>query len=497
MFDKDDAECIASGFHRDVFNGLQMANGQQSLNAYKERLFAADLCASTDLKPDNLSKHRRAEKTRGLELLSLLQTGMDVKVDYSNHEELKRLRQAYVFHAVNYVCHDRQRVFENDMKLLQEKNQDRVTLQNVFELAEGKKEEEEEEEESDKASNEDSESNEEEPEEELEDKTDLVELQENDMLSTGVNSTLNSMDIKDQGFTRPKVLILTPFKHMAAQVIEMVVFMMNNGKWKGISRRKKYKRDFLNEEDAFNDNFKMGIALKYSAKTKTSSVKLYEPFYESDIIVASPLAMRIMTGQETDETAEKQNLIDFDFLSSIEFLILDQAEAFNFQNTEHVEELMKVINRQPKKLSGLNDITRIKDVYTHQSPKLAKYLRQNIVIQKFRSSDLEFIFSQYCSCNVFGSVSIPTIHPNRAKEICQQQNIKITLRRLPNCKAYEHTDAARFNFFTKKLWDGIYVDSQGYTVVFVPNYFDFVQLRTFLKNKGAQVVFISEYSDKK
>lgn len=98
---------------------------------------------------------------------------------------------------------------------------------------------------------------------------------------------------------------------------------------------------------------------------------------------------------------------------------------------------------------------------------------------------------------MLGSVSIPTVHPNRAKEICVQQNIKITLRRLPNVSAYEHSDSARFNFFTKKLWDGIYVDSQGYTVVFVPNYFDFVQLRTFLRNKNAQVTFISEYSDKK
>ena len=33
-------------------------------------------------------------------------------------------------------------------------------------------------------------------------------------------------------------------------------------------------------------------------------------------------------------------------------------------------------------------------------------------------------------------------------------------------------------------------------MLFVPKYFDFVNLRTFLKNKNAQVVFISEYSDK-
>lgn len=71
-----------------------------------------------------------------------------------------------------------------------------------------------------------------------------------------------------------------------------------------------------------------------------------------------------MTGQETDETAAREQKIDFDFLSSIEFMVLDQAEAFVFQNPEHLEELLKVINKTPKKLSDLNDITRLRDIYT-------------------------------------------------------------------------------------------------------------------------------------
>jgi len=89
------------------------------------------------------------------------------------------------------------------------------------------------------------------------------------------------------------------------------------------------------------------------------------------------------------------------------------------------------------------------------------------------------------------------VHPNRAKEICEQYNIKVTLRRLPNVSSYEHNDSARFAFFTKKIWDQLYEGNQGYTILLVPSYFDFVNLRTYLKNKGAQVCFISEYSEKK
>jgi hypothetical protein len=59
-------------------------------------------------------------------------------------------------------------------------------------------------------------------------------------------------------------------------------------------------------------------------------------------------------------------------------LVFDQAEAFVFQNVEHLEELLKLINRTPKKLSDLNDISRIKDLYTGTTPngeKLPKFVR--------------------------------------------------------------------------------------------------------------------------
>lgn len=73
----------------------------------------------------------------------------------------------------------------------------------------------------------------------------------------------------------------------------------------------------------------------------------------------------------------------------------------------------------------------------------------------------------------------------------------MTLRKVPYVSSFEHASEARFKFFTKKLWDGIYNNNAGYTVVFVPHYFDFIRLRTFIKNKNAQVALLSEYSEKK
>jgi U3 small nucleolar RNA-associated protein 25 len=49
---------------------------------------------------------------------------------------------------------------------------------------------------------------------------------------------------------------------------------------------------------------------------------LYSNFYSSDILIASPLGLRTIIGDEGDK---KQ---DYDFLSSIEMVILDQTNVF-------------------------------------------------------------------------------------------------------------------------------------------------------------------------
>lgn len=71
------------------------------------------------------------------------------------------------------------------------------------------------------------------------------------------------------------------------------------------------------------------------------------------------------------------------------------------------------------------------------------------------------------------------------------------MRRLPNVESITHLDDTRFSFFTKQLWEKIYEDNPGYTVLFVPSYLEFVRLRTWLRNRNAQVAFVSEYSEKK
>lgn len=44
-----------------------------------------------------------------------------------------------------------------------------------------------------------------------------------------------------------------------------------------------------------------------------------------------------------------------------------------FQNMEHVEEVLKIINKTPKKLQDLNDISRYKELYTSDDGKGNKW----------------------------------------------------------------------------------------------------------------------------
>ena len=101
--------------------------------------------------------------------------------------------------------------------------------------------------------------------------------------------------------------------------------------------------------------------------------------------------------------------------------------------------------------------------------------------------DLDYVLDSFCSSNIYGSIKLNRVHSNLALEMAKESNghLKLTLRRLPNVATLEHADDARFSFFTKQIWDKLYEDNPGYTVLFVPSYLDFVRLRTFFKNKNA------------
>ena len=53
---------------------------------------------------------------------------------------------------------------------------------------------------------------------------------------------------------------------MAFQIIEQIILLTNGGKYKQVSKKKKFKEVFANEEDAFNDLFRIGLSFVPSKK---------------------------------------------------------------------------------------------------------------------------------------------------------------------------------------------------------------------------------------
>lgn len=42
-------------------------------------------------------------KVMGVEFFGMLRSGMDLRMEYDNMEELKRLRETYIYHVLDYV----------------------------------------------------------------------------------------------------------------------------------------------------------------------------------------------------------------------------------------------------------------------------------------------------------------------------------------------------------------------------------------------------------
>lgn len=66
---------------------------------------------------------------------------------------------------------------------------------------------------------------------------------------------------------------------MAYQIIEQIVLLCNGGKWKQVSKKKKFREEFASEEDAYNDFFKIGISFVALKKDGKLKLKLFEQFY--------------------------------------------------------------------------------------------------------------------------------------------------------------------------------------------------------------------------
>ena len=307
----------------------------------------------------------------------------------------------------------------------------------------------------------------------------------------------DEVNIKDQGFTSPKVLILVPYKKHARIILEEIINIFSNNNWKGISNKKKFKDEY-SEFDSNDDCFRMGINISFFE----NKMKLYSPFDESDIILASPLGLKLATPSDSDK-AFKNNKV-YDFLSSIEIFLMDFSEIFIYQNMEHLNEILSFINKPPKNNQNIVDINRIKENYANN---YGEYLRQNIIISHFKCLDIDVSINEICK-NINGKVLFNGPYENQPellkKEFSEKYNymnskdyeIRYEFKILRDLKGEDDFDE-KFNYFTKNIWQNLYESFEKHTIIFISSTFDYLRLKSFFKKKSKSVCYISEDTDKK
>ncbi|KEP66841.1 UNVERIFIED_CONTAM: hypothetical protein HHA_270960 [Hammondia hammondi] len=209
--------------------------------------------------------------------------------------------------------------------------------------------------------------------------------------------------VRDGGYTRPRILILLPFRSAAKEVVDYLIALMPG--IQQVLNRRRYEEEFgisredeLDQEQNFakgkkpedfvnifkgndNDRFRLGI------RVAQNSLVLYSPFYASDILIASPLGLRMIVGVPGEEKRE------FDFLSSLEMVIIDRADVISMQNWAFLKDCLAAVNLPPVSYTSF-DIRRLR-------PSLMAGVgasdRQTLIFSHGRDAKIQGLFKQFCS----------------------------------------------------------------------------------------------------
>jgi len=299
-------------------------------------------------------------------------------------------------------------------------------------------------------------------------------------------------ELRDQGLTRPKVLILVPFRDAALKVVEVLIQLISSGEGGQVMNKKRFYKEFGdqdendNSKDLKSEDFKLMFTgniddcFRIGISVSRKNMSLYATFYSSDIILASPLGLRTVIGNQGE------NFHDHDFLSSIEIVIMDQVDVFLMQNWEHVRHIFAHLHLQPKESHDV-DFSRVR-MWCLNS--WSKYYRQSLMFSSFVTPEMNSLFNKHF-CNFAGKVKVSP--PQLSGSICQVAvQVPQAYHRF-GCASFEEEADKRFNFFLTKVLPQFKDSVLGHTAIFVPSYFDFVRLRNYFKSEGIGCAQISEY----
>lgn len=347
---------------------------------------------------------------------------------------------------------------------------------------------------------------------------------------------------RDQGYTSPKVLILFPtrgtcwkFVHLMTELLGDSAFLDNEDRFEaefgppateddGVEddekeeTKKQRRKSVLKQKgaewnDLFgdgandDDDFKLGLSLNPNAvkskgqKKKQSkesgaagssaggvAVKLFTEFYKSDIILASPIGLKMATTNNEDDKDE-DNAPDIDFLSSIDICIVARSDVLAMQNWDHVNSVLECLNQQPKNISNI-DFSRVRNYFLEGQ---GENWRQLIVISKFSDPYILSTFRRFAK-NIEGQLKIRKQTPVDDASI---SNVAVRAKQVFQrvaCESVSQVGSSRLRYFSEHILPKLMRLKQKHTLIFIPSYFDFVSVRNLLLKQEASFVSVTEYA---
>ena len=309
-------------------------------------------------------------------------------------------------------------------------------------------------------------------------------------------SKLNELELataeyRDQGFTRPKVLILVPFREHCVEIVSTFIKLLKTEKKFDVSGLKRFQEEYVvaDEEEEIkeldadmarkpldyqrtfkgntDEHFRLGISLLGGV------LRLYAPFYSSDIIIASPVGLRSVLGEKGEDHYEH------DFLSSIEMFIMDNSDVFLMQNWEHVIHIVKHLHLQPKESHDV-DFSRVRSSTLNGH---AKHYCQAIVFSSISMPHISSVVTKYCF-NYKGLICVQNI--TEKGTICgvTQPVPQIYHKLVITSQPFGEVQNLRFEFFTKNLLKHFMEKKMEHILIYIPQYFDYVRLRNYMRRES-------------
>lgn len=294
---------------------------------------------------------------------------------------------------------------------------------------------------------------------------------------------IDTEPLRDQGFTRPKVLAILPTRDAAYKFVNRI---MKISGLKQSENKKRFKDAFYAENDFGDskpDDFQQAFAgntnevFCLGVKFTRQALKLYSSFYACDLIIASPLGLRLIVDQKKD----------FDFLSSIEICICDQLDAIAMQSWTNIKIIFNKMNLMPKDSHDC-DFSRVREWCLDEK---SKYLRQTILLSSYVTPEMLSLFNKSC-LNVAGKFRSRIVDPG----IIASNNIhirQIFIR--TGLHGFSQDSDQRLSYFSNSLLPSIMRGAQTDGIFIVaPTYTDFVVLRNYLEKNDYSYVSVSEYT---